>query len=151
MKYLFEVQSGYGTTLIEYELETLSTSFVQKDYVIQLIKNKINYYENATIKRGLLNIADEFMMPDIETFVDGVYIKHIKGVLYTLDKQKRLIKYILKYAGITKNWVRLYSFDNGFFESSTKHTRSRDCRKVELLGTGIKSIEQAKRIILLRG
>lgn len=150
MKYLFEVTKGYSTQLLEYDIDSLSTKQISQDDVIQKLRSNNEYYINANIHRGILEISDGYTLMNFETEINGNYYKHVEGVLYKLDTDKTLSRYQLNYAGHKKNWYVIIRKDD-VTEFHVPSLRCVYCIKVDILGTDVKTLSQARRLIVLRG
>lgn len=150
MKYLFDEKSSFSSTFVEYDTDILDVSFETKESIVGKIKGNKNYYRNASISGGLLKIDDKFIMPSFETSIDGEYIKHQGGILYVWDEKKRCIMYTLTYSGKKENWY-VCKYGNEYIECNALRSINVECKKVKLLGTDIKTLEQVKRLIILRG
>lgn len=149
MKYLFEVTKGYNTQLLEYDIDSLSTKQISQADAIQKLRSNNEYYINAHINRGILEMSNGYTLVNFETEINGNYYKHVEGVLYKLDTDKTLSRYRLNYAGHKKNWYVIISKDE-VTEVHVTSLRCVYCIKVDILGTDVKTLAQARRLIVLR-
>lgn len=149
MKYLFKIHTICETSLKEYTLETLSMKTITQEQAVKNIRSDSKYYENARIHRGLLEIKPDFVMPDIELEINGEYIFTHNRYLFVLRDTGDLIRRKMRHVSRAPNWV-LFTSDKRYYETSTEISTSRECLCDGTVASNIKSVQQAKRVVLIK-